>query len=502
VRRLSLVGRVIVLATAVALTVGVMSVAGLVAILSLRHAENDEKNSAARTVATLRVENIAVDIGSAVRGYALTRNPRFLVLYHDARNRLPQALKTLDEAVADDPVQRSRAAHAREQIKEYIDDYAEPVIGLVKLYPADARGTAAGRENVRRAQEIRMTLSRITGLEGRRSASRDVHVRDVTSSAIFVGAVALVLSAALVLLFGAWVAREVARPVRETTKAAAQVAAGDFEVRLDEHAAGEVAALVSAFNSMARALETGRREALAQNQQLRESEQHKRDLISMVSHELRTPLASVLGFTTLLLERDFPPDEQRRYLEIVDTQARRLAALAGDFLDVQLLEGGGMRLERAPVDLIELTNEQTRLFFSHLDTHKLVLELPDGPVVIDGDRDRLAQVIGNLLSNAIKYSPAGGIVRVQLELDGDRVVLMVSDQGMGIDEQDREHVFEKFFRSSEASSRISGTGLGLAVAREIVETHGGEISVESEPGAGSTFWIELPLRRTAAAAAR
>ena len=104
---------------------------------------------------------------------------------------------------------------------------------------------------------------------------------------------------------------------------------------------------MSGFNSMARSLDSGRREVLAQNQQLRESEQHKRDLISMVSHELRTPLASVLGFTTLLLERDFAPDEQRRYLEIVDTQARRLAALAGDFLDVQLLEGGAMRLERA-----------------------------------------------------------------------------------------------------------------------------------------------------------
>jgi signal transduction histidine kinase len=324
----------------------------------------------------------------------------------------------------------------------------------------------------------------------------------VTRGAIIVGAGALALSAALVLLFGAWVARGVARPVRETTKAASQVAAGDFGVRLDEHAAGEVAALVSGFNSMARSLDSGRREVLAQNQQLRESEQHKRDLISMVSHELRTPLASVLGFTTLLLERDFAPDEQRRYLEIVDTQARRLAALAGDFLDVQLLEGGAMRLERAPVDLIELVNEQTRLFFSHLDTHRLVLELPDEAVVIDGDRDRLAQVIGNLLSNAIKYSPAGGAVRVHVELEGDRAVLMVNDQGMGIDEEDRERVFEKFFRSSEASARISGTGLGLAVAREIVETHGGEIRVQSEPGAGSTFWIELPLKRTAATATR
>ena len=501
-KRLSLVGRVTVLATAVAIVVGVMFVAALLAILSLRRAENQEKKSAATTVATLRVENVAVDVGSAVRGYALSRDARFLDLYRSARNRLPKALGNLDSAVEGDPVQRSRAASAREQIGEYIADYAEPVIALARFYPVDARGTAAGKENLRRAAEIRSTLSKITTLEGRRSATRSAHVHRVTRGAIIVGAGALAFSAALVLLFGAWVARGVARPVRETTKAAAQVATGDFGVRLDEHAAGEVAALVSGFNSMARSLDSGRREALAQNQQLRESEQHKRDLISMVSHELRTPLASVLGFTTLLLERDFAPDEQRRYLEIVDTQARRLAALAGDFLDVQLLEGGAMRLDRGPVDLIELTNEQTRLFFSHLDTHQLALELPDEPVVIDGDRDRLAQVIGNLLSNAIKYSPAGGIVRVHVELEGERAVLMVNDQGMGIDAEDRERVFEKFFRSSEASARISGTGLGLAVAREIVETHGGAIRVQSEPGAGSTFWIELPLKRTAATVAR
>jgi len=498
VKRLSLVGRVTVLAAAVALVVGVMFVAALLAILSLRQAENQETKSAATTVATLRVENLAADVGAAVRGYALSRDAAFLDLYHAAQDRVPKALADLNEAVAGDPAQSRRAKDAGDQIEAYLVDYADNVIQMSRYSPDIARSDAASTENLRRANEIKATLAEITSLENQRSASRNAHVHEVTRGAFIVGAGALALSAALVLLFGAWVARGVARPVRETTKAASQVAAGDFGVRLDEHAAGEVAALVSGFNSMARSLDSGRREVLAQNQQLRESEQHKRDLISMVSHELRTPLASVLGFTTLLLERDFAPDEQRRYLEIVDTQARRLAALAGDFLDVQLLEGGAMRLDRAPVDLIELTNEQTRLFFSHLDTHQLVLELPDEAVVIDGDRDRLAQVIGNLLSNAIKYSPAGGVVRVHVELEGDRAVLMVNDQGMGIDEADRERVFEKFFRSSEASARIAGTGLGLAVAREIVETHGGEIRVQSEPGAGSTFWIELPLKRTAA----
>jgi len=132
--------------------------------------------------------------------------------------------------------------------------------------------------------------------------------------------------------------------VRRAAAAAADVAAGDLSVRLDEGGTAEVGALVSAFNSMTRSLELSRRELLAQNDRLREGERHKRDLISMISHELRTPLAAVLGFTTLLLERDFPREEQRRYLKIVDSQARRLASLAGDFLDVQLLDGGSLTI--------------------------------------------------------------------------------------------------------------------------------------------------------------
>jgi len=501
VKRLSLVGRVALLASVVALVVGVIVASALVAIISLRQSESRESQATAVTVATLRVQELATEVQSSLRGYVLSLSPRFLTTLRERRAQLPGAISQLDRLVADDPIQRGRAEIAAFQITGYLRDYVDNILFIAKAAPSDARSSASGDEDRYRTQQIRNTLGLILATENTRSLHRAVHTRAVARTAEIIGIVGLAGSALLVLLFGAWVAHGVARPLRQTAEAATDVARGDLSVRLDEGGVGEVGALVSAFNSMTRSLEVSRRELLLQNERLRESEQHKRDLISMVSHELRTPLSAVLGFTSLLLERDFPPEEQQRYLEIVDTQARRLATLAGDFLDVQLLEGGGFELELAPFDLVELAREQTRLFFSHSESHGLVVDVPDEPVIVNGDRDRLAQVVGNLLSNAIKYSPEGGEVRVFVgERDG-HAVFSVTDAGLGIPPEDRERVFDKFFRGAAKTTTVGGTGLGLAVAREIVTTHGGTIDVESTLGHGSTFTFELPLSLTPAVSA-
>ena len=328
-RRFSLVSRVGLLATVVALVVGIIVAAALLAILSLRRSEQREARAKDVTVATLRVQTLAIEIQSSLRGYVLSRNPRFLTTYHQARGQLPEALSQLDRLVGDDSIQLRRAHTAAAASPQLHHDYVDPVIVIAKISPSDARGQASGDEDKRRTHQIRATLTNVLTTENLRSQRRAVHTRAVARTAVIIGVVGLAGSALLVLLFGAWVASGVAAPLRRTAAAATDVARGDLSVRLDEGGAGEVGTLVSAFNSMARSLEVSRRELLLQNERLRESEQHKRDLISMVSHELRTPLSAVLGFTSLLLERDFPPDEQQRYLEIVDTQARRLASLAG-----------------------------------------------------------------------------------------------------------------------------------------------------------------------------
>jgi two-component system, OmpR family, sensor histidine kinase VicK len=258
-----------------------------------------------------------------------------------------------------------------------------------------------------------------------------------------------------------------------------------------------VGELERTFNTMAASLERTVADLEERNQTLVESEQVKSELVSNVSHELRTPLASVLGFSSLMLDREVSPDETKRYLEVIRTEARRLAALLNDLLDLQRVEQEALELRREEVELNELLSTQVTLYSAQSDTHELRFQAAGEPLAVRGDRDRLAQVIGNLLSNAIKYSPEGGVVEVTTEAIGDEAWIWVRDEGLGIPRAHQEQIFTKFFRGDVGRELgIAGTGLGLVLARQIVEAHGGQLGFESEVGRGSTFWLQLPASRS------
>jgi len=496
--RSSLVSRILAASCLLALLVAASFGVLIVAIDSLRHANERETQSKDVTVAALQLENTVISLETALRGYALTKNKRLKNSFYAAYDEVPAASKRLQTLVADDPVQAERVRQIAASTREYINDYAINMIEFiipndpqVALTP-DATGT--GRRMI---ANIQGQFVAFNAAEHTRAQQRADSARTEASRAVTVALAALAASAILILLFGLYLARWIARPVRRVAAAASRVAAGDFETRLEEEGPGEIGGLTQAFNSMARSLEASRSELVAQNEALQASEHAKSELISIVSHELRTPLSSVIGFTKLLLERDFDEHERRRYLGIVDTEARRLASLAEDFLDVQLLEEGKLELAMETLDASSLVREQVALFFGHGGEHSVDLQLPDEPLWVDVDPDRLSQVVGNLLANAIKYSPDGGDVEVRAEsLRGD-VRIVVRDRGLGIPREDQAHIFTKFFRGRAAASGIPGTGLGLAVAQQIVEAHGGLIGFASEEGRGTTFWIELPAHRAA-----
>lgn len=230
-----------------------------------------------------------------------------------------------------------------------------------------------------------------------------------------------------------------------------------------------------------------------------ERERLKSDLVATVSHELRTPLTSILGFTQTLLSHATDEQSRGRYLEIIRAEGERLGRLIDDLLDLRRASEGLFAIESERLDLGDLLVEEVELFSGQSERHRLVLQLPSERIWVRGDARRLRQVVANLISNAIKYSPAGGDVLVSAGLSGGRARVAVTDTGLGIPVDQQPQVFTRFFRvESPEREEIGGSGLGLALAREIVEAHRGEIGFESSEGRGSTFFFELPASESAA----
>jgi hypothetical protein len=227
-------------------------------------------------------------------------------------------------------------------------------------------------------------------------------------------------------------------------------------------------------------------------------EQMKEEMLSAVSHEMRTPLTAILGFSDFLLSEEVPPEQQRSCLETIFKETERLNELIGNFLELQRLRARTEATSFRPVDLRELAEQLLDAFRASSRLHDIINIIPAAIAPVMGDRDQLHDLLVNLISNAIKYSPDGGKVAVLARQEGDKIIIGVSDQGVGIPEALQEKIFDKFFRVDNSDRRkMGGTGLGLTLAREIVLSHGGQIWVESTPGQGSTFFVSLPAAHAA-----
>jgi signal transduction histidine kinase len=226
----------------------------------------------------------------------------------------------------------------------------------------------------------------------------------------------------------------------------------------------------------------------------REAEELKSTFISVISHELKTPVALIKGYAGTLRreDADWDPAIVKDSLQVIEEESDRLTDLIENLLDASRLQAGALAINLSDVYLDGLARRIADRFGTQTSQHTFLVDFPQDFPVILADEARLSQVLSNLLSNAIKYSPEGGEIRVSGQVRPEQVILCVTDQGAGIEPEDIPHVFDRFFRSASASRKTKGAGLGLYLARAVIEAHGGRIWVDSKPDEGARICFSLP----------
>ena len=308
-------------------------------------------------------------------------------------------------------------------------------------------------------------------------------LEDLTRRLLVAGGAALLVS----IVVAAAIARSIARPIRQITEATERVAEGSYDLDLDIRAPDEVGRLAVSFSAM--------------TQEVAASRQVQRDFLANVSHELRTPLTSIRGFAQAMLDGTTDDQEsQHRAAEIIHTESERMIRMVEDLLDLAKIEAGQVVMEQHPIDLCALVENTAKRFMPQAKSADVTLRLALEPVPpLNGDGDRLVQVVTNLMDNALRHTPAGGEVTVSMRsvpATGEMpqsAQVSVTDTGAGVPHEELDRLVERFYQVDKSrAKKKSGTGLGLAIARETVEAHGGKIHAESVEGLGTRFVVELP----------
>jgi signal transduction histidine kinase/CheY-like chemotaxis protein len=362
-----------------------------------------------------------------------------------------------------------------------------------------ARSPEAGQqvltEVVAVSQPILVSDRRVGTIYVRGNMDEVMLAMRIQGTATIIGVVLGLLAA---IVIASRLERVILSPLRSLADTASRISRGsDYSLRAGKQADDEIGQLVDSFNGMVEQVERRDGRLSAANDELSRASRLKDEFLAALSHELRTPLNAILGWLQILLKTPTGPEQTRRALESVDRNARAQARLIEDLLDISRIVSGKFHFKSEIVELVGVVESAIDSIRPAANARRIaiVTRLAAPPKVVTGDSDRLRQAVWNLLSNAVKFSPAGGTIDVDLNETGAGLTLVVRDHGIGIDKSFLPHVFDRFRQADGSMTRQhGGLGLGLAIAHEIVELHGGTIRVESDgPGTGAAFFISLPV---------
>lgn len=306
---------------------------------------------------------------------------------------------------------------------------------------------------------------------------------------LMLATVLLVFAGGIAVALGTFFASTLTERITRLEDAARAIESGDLSARADIAGRDEIAALADSFNQMAQRLQTA-------DQKQRELDALRRDLVAWAGHDLRTPLASIRVLVEALADGMVTdPQTQQQYLAQAKKQVDNLSVLVDDLFQVSQLDAGGLNLHLEPASLSDLISDTLESFSGLADQKQVTLSGSAAPGIdpVTMDVQRLGRALNNLVSNALHHTPPGGSVTLTAGLVPEGVSVTVSDTGEGIPAQDLPHVFERFYRGDKSRNRTAGgAGLGLAIAKGIIEAHGGSICAESALGQGSVFTFRLP----------
>ncbi|MEW6207322.1 MAG: ATP-binding protein [Acidobacteriota bacterium] len=312
----------------------------------------------------------------------------------------------------------------------------------------------------------------------------DSHARDeqFTGSVNRSLAVAALVSLAAALIATLLLSRKIVGPVESLTRAARRMEQGDLNERVEVRSGDEIGELARAFNRMA--------DALSRNEQLR------RDMVGDIAHELRTPLTNIRCQIESLQDGVIEP--RREVIDSIHEEAMLLSRLIDDLQELALAEAGQLRLALEPTSIKEIIEKSALAIAPQIESKKIALRVdaPQNLPEAHADGERVRQILRNLLANAVTHTPIGGEIEIRARTVGEEIEITVSDTGSGVEADQRDRIFERFYRADRSRSRSTGgAGLGLAIVKQLVLAHGGQIRVESEQGRGSQFIFTLPVSK-------
>lgn len=276
------------------------------------------------------------------------------------------------------------------------------------------------------------------------------------------------------------IADVIVKPIKRLTSATNALAQGNYDVQVNYYGKDELAALSAGFNSMAK--------------RLVKVEENRQKFISDISHEFQTPLTSIQGFAKILTAEQVNDEQRRRYANIILEQSQRLSTLSKNMMQLTVLEGDDLKLEKKKYSLIKQLERIVEMQQGFASDQQVDIEtdFPKGDIQITADEDRMEQVFINLLNNALKYTLEDGVVTIRVKRNLKDVEIQFEDTGIGMNKEALSHIFNRFYRVDKSRS-IKGNGLGLSIVKRIIDLHGYKLNVESQEEVGSVFKITIPL---------